>query len=820
MPLSNYGVLKCTPSDDASLVDDDAPPPPSNEFKIPVLVGEKPHSLELRLGAGGDQAFRCGIDFHVADASLIRRLRHLSPGFTPLPSDANSGALDYVRGPFPDPRQILTVSDATNPSRRDIWAALRQAMGNAKTIYAFGVFDAKARRLHHIRANQGNPPSAAKEDGAYQDGGIFIDGSESSEPLTAFFFLGMGQSLHTEPDTAHPLPPAEAPVAALRDRPVHRPLKVYAFDPSRGKNLGNIMTVQVEYEPLRPGPAGKRVSVIDYDLSNDCFYEPVDLDDPAVLIRGGLDPSESDPRFHQQMVYAVVNETLRRFEMGYGRRLPGTSEGAPFARYDKLKVYPHAMQNSNAFYSRKAGALLFGYFPAVEETTGPNLPGQTIFTCLSHDVVAHETAHAVLERVRPHYCLPTNFEVPAFHEGFADLLALFHHFSYKEALRQTIQRTGGELHRFRMKPDVQPGEGGPMIQSEIGADNPLVELARQFGDATGMRAALRSALGTPPNTNDYRSTTEPHHQGSILVAAIFDAFFTVYLKRTADLYRIYRAGGGSTSPAELPSALADRVAAEASQTAEDLFNLCARALHYCPNVDITFGDFLRALVTTQYELHAEDPYGYRDALMQAFRLRGILPSGVRFFSEDALRWGSLDLPPCKGLVLEDSRTLEQDARDANRQVLTDYVRMHWARLQFEPMRDPYNPEDRREMKQPFGARPHPGDLKGIYYYRLGRNDELGYETDDLFVVMHQSWGMPLYPETGRQPTFHAVGGAVLVFAADGSVRYAISKGLRDPARLASMRSAYASMRALGLTTDDTPFRNFPALSFAAMHRPF
>jgi hypothetical protein len=661
------------------------------------------------------------------------------------------------------------------------------------------MFDAKKKRLHHICMNQGT------DDRGYKDGGIFIKSQTGWELLVAFFLMGNSQLLVEE---------QAAPVEGLRDRPVHRPLKVYAFDPSRSKNLGNIMTVQVEYEPLMPGPCGKRVSVVDYDLSNDCFYEPVDLDDPAILIRGGLDPSESDPRFHQQMVYAVVNETLRRFEMGYGRRLPSKSEGAPFARYDKLKVYPHAMQNSNAFYSSQAGALLFGYFRASGTATGPNLPGQTVFTCLSHDVVAHETAHAILERVRPHYSRPTNFDVPAFHEGFADLLALFHHFSYKEALRQTIQRTGGELHRFHMKPEVQPGESGPVIQSEIGADNPLVELARQFGEATGMRAALRSALGTAPNTNDYRSTTEPHHQGSILVAAIFDAFFTVYLKRTVDLYRIYRAGGGGINPTELPAALADRIAAEASQTAEDLFNLCARALHYCPNVDITFGDFLRALITTQYELHVEDPYGYRDALMQAFRLRGILPSGVRFFSEDALRWNTLDLPPCPGLVLEDSGSQEKGARDANRQVLTDYIRTHAARLQFEPVRDLSN------LKYSLAL--DPGYLRGIYYYRLRRNDELGYETDDLFVVMHQRWSAPLDREKKSSlPRFYsAVGGAVLVFAADGTVRYAISKGLHDPARLATMRSAHASMEALGLTTNDKRFANMPALSFAAMHRSF
>ena len=689
-------------------------------------------------------------------------------------------------------------------------------MEEAEAIYAFGVLDAKGRKVDHIRMNQGNPPACSNEDAVYQDGAIFIKAVDQRRPLIAFYFMGSAQSQRTSPKTGRALPmPGETHETKIPlDKPVYRPLKVYAFDPSRGKNLGNIMTVNVEFEPLRPGPSGKRVCVVDYDFTNDVFYEPVNLNDPSILLGGGLAPSESDPRFHQQMVYAVVNETLRRFEMGYGRRLPSMSEGAPFASYKKLMVLPHAIQGPNAFYSRSAGALLFGYFPATDDTTGPNLPGQTIFTCLSHDVVAHETAHAILERVRPQYCLPTSFDVPAFHEGFADLLALLHHFSYKEALLQTIQRTGGELHRFQMKPEVQPSEGGARIQSEIGANNPLVELARQFGDATGMRAALRSALGTPPNTNDYRSTNEPHHQGSILVAAVFDAFFTVYLKRTADLYRIYRAGGGSAAPIELPPALADRVASEASHAAEDMFDLCSRALHYCPNVDIKFGDFLRALITAHYELQPDDVFGYRDALMQAFRLRGILPEGVRFFSEDALRWNSMNLPPCNGLALQDSRTSDRDVRDRNRRLLTDYIRRNTERLQFAPKSRP------RKSPGRFSLDADQGTLKGIYYYRLRRNDELGYETDDLFVVMHQSWGFPLSPQSADRTTFHAVGGVVLVFAADGSVRYAIAKGLLDQERLASMREANASMLALGLTTNDTRFRTLPALSFAAMHRGY
>lgn len=113
---------------------------------------------------------------------------------------------------------------------------------------------------------------------------------------------------------------APAPLATKSPKPTpiapsaYRPLKAYAFDPSQGKYFGNYMTLNVKYEPLKPGPVGAQIAVIDYDASNDCYYEPVNLDDDAILIRNGLDPTESDPRFHQQMVYAVVKETIERFE--------------------------------------------------------------------------------------------------------------------------------------------------------------------------------------------------------------------------------------------------------------------------------------------------------------------------------------------------------------------------------------------------------------------------------------------------------------------------------------------------------------------------
>src|ERR1700687_1287181 len=346
-----------------------------------------------------------------------------------------------------------------------------------------------------------------------------------------------------------------------------RPLSVYAFDPSMGKFVGNYMTASVRYEKLKPGPVGERFAVIDYDGTSELYYAPVDLDDPKLLIAGGLDPSETDPRFHQQMVYAVASETLQRFESALGRRIHwrriGESSGMKpeerAAASRCLNLFPHAMCQANAFYSPTAHGILFGYFKASRTQPGRNLPGQTVFTCLSHDIIAHEATHAIVDGIREYFMEPTNIDVPAFHEAFAALAALFAHFAHKEVLLDSLRKTGGRLFNVQLNPEVQPNKDGspPIIQAQKAAPNPLVELAQQFGEASGMNSGLRSALGTPVDSNDINIKTEPHDRGSILVAAVFDAYFTIYQRRTFNLFRIFRAGGGTTENGDLPMPLAE-----------------------------------------------------------------------------------------------------------------------------------------------------------------------------------------------------------------------------------------------------------------------
>jgi hypothetical protein len=407
------------------------------------------------------------------------------------------------------------------------------------------------------------------------------------------------------------------------------------------------------------------------------------------------------------MVYAVVTETIQHFAAALGRRLHwrrGLRDGVhdDAARLEDiwtLNLYPHAFIGQNAFYSPPAHGILFGYYLAGAQSIGGSLPGQVVFTCLSHDIVVHETTHAIVDGIRTFFTEQTNRDVCAFHEAFADLAALFRHFTHKEVLLDTIERTGGRLYRYQLRADAEvtgyddyadatPEEkAGPKISAQMNRRNPLVELAQQFGETTGKNRALRSALGTRPNSDDIQKVTEPHHRGSILVAAVFDAYFAIYLKRTADLWRIFRAGGGSPDPVDIPRALADRLSEEAGRLADQFFTVCTRALDYTPPVDITFGSYLRSILTADLDIHPDDAVGIRDAIMQAFRLRGILPEGARSFSEGAVCWpraGKGQYPPVVGLDFGDPNGLSDRQRDSVGAVLREYLKTNAKTFEFVP----------------------------------------------------------------------------------------------------------------------------------------
>jgi hypothetical protein len=454
--------------------------------------------------------------------------------------------------------------------------------------------------------------------------------------------------------TIHPMP-AVPPASSLTDKlhlmhatapnvptPKYRTLRIFAVDPSMESSLDTVSLneacVDVRWEQLDPGPVGEYIEVIDVDPASEACYAPIDLDDPRLLAQSGRRPAEGNAQFHQQMVYAVSMKTIEHFERALGRVAlwsPHTSQlGTPYSgQYvQRLRIYPHALREANAFYSPDKKSLLFGYFTSSAQTGNINVPGTVIFGCLSYDIIAHETTHALLDGLHRRFRETTNRDMAAFHEAFADIVALFQHFTVPEALRDQIAKTRGDLEHESL----------------------LGQLAFQFGQATNGHGALRDYIGSvddkgawkhrEPQRTDYANATEVHDRGAVLVAAVFDAFLRIYQLRFNELARLATGGTGVLPEGHLPDVLVDRLAEETAKLASQWLDICIRALDYCPPVDLTFGDYLRAIVTADADVVPDDTRSYRVAFVSAFRDRGIYAESVRNVSVGSLLWEPPPVP--------------------------------------------------------------------------------------------------------------------------------------------------------------------------------
>ncbi len=589
------------------------------------------------------------------------------------------------------------------------------------------------------------------------------------------------------------VPPRGAPPQPDRARRPHRPdlpeaasppvpsppgrrLRVFTFDPSHAGRLETrqiaTATIRTDWETeLKPGPVGEYVEVVDVDPSSHRAYAPVDLNRPEILATDGLEPSEGNPQFHQQMTYAVAMKTIGHFRDALGRdplwpeRITGEGRETKRSFVRRLRIYPHALREANAYYSPARRALLFGYFRAIAPGTVEVMPGGMVFTCLSHDIVAHETTHALLDGLHPRWSEPTNRDMPAFHEAFADLVALFQHFTMPDALLADVRRARGRLRMGEL----------------------MAEMARQFGMAVGGQRALRSAIGTPPSPDDYRNAHEPHALGEVLVAAVFDAWSQVYDDRTADLFRLASGGTGVLQQGDIPHDLARRLAEEAAKLAGHFLNICIRALDYCPPVDLTLGEYLRALITADTDLVPDDPRGYRIALVDGFRRRGIMPEGVQTWSPASMLWAGpepgMDLGEFHGAL----RSLAQGWKlRGDRYLAWQDSRRDAAWLQRELMGLPRPRRDalldslgllppRRQW--PIGDMA--GHTRGIEIHSVRPARRVGPDGQVVSVVVvevTQGW------QAGEDGPVIRGGCTVIWDRAEGRVRYVIRKRLGHPER--------------------------------------
>jgi hypothetical protein len=370
------------------------------------------------------------------------------------------------------------------------------------------------------------------------------------------------------------------------------------------------------------GPVTRRVAVVHFDAASGELCPGVPFVPPAAGRPGGYrladpgDPTAGD--FLCVNAFATVLDTLYMFQEpdALGREVEWAF-GAP-----QLLVVPRAGEWPNAFYQRESHSLQFFHFPA--RTAGGE--ARTVFTALSQDILAHETAHAVLDGVAPdlYHCLTP--QSLALHEAVADLTALLVAVRSPKLRERLLNRTGGE----------------------VAGQQAFSQLAEEFGferDRTGRARHLRSLWNERNlcpdddslddlNRRNQVDRGEPHLLSEVLSGALYRVFCHLHRE-----YRSRRAAEQGTSELSA-SGFALFVAAQHFK------RLVLRSLDYLPPGEVSFADYGRAILASDQASYAERSEG-RERLVEEFVRRCVVAGAAELavdtdYAEPALAAADLE----------------------------------------------------------------------------------------------------------------------------------------------------------------------------------
>jgi len=212
MPIQNYSVLKGTPTAGKVVSGN------GTHYQITVQAAGGPFTVAVNIEStdGSEVLYRIEQPFTPPD---LASLTGLPTGMTPLPSQPDGLALDYVRERIGGQPMITRASLALLPKQIGaggeerapralsdaITLLISQAIaaGNA-TLYAFGSAYADSGQIdgiHDIHMNQGNPVSGefARDNGIWQDGAMFLQmpGAGSAQAWIAVFIAFQTESWNT-----------------------------------------------------------------------------------------------------------------------------------------------------------------------------------------------------------------------------------------------------------------------------------------------------------------------------------------------------------------------------------------------------------------------------------------------------------------------------------------------------------------------------------------------------------------------------------------------------------------------------------------------
>ena len=373
--------------------------------------------------------------------------------------------------------------------------------------------------------------------------------------------------------------------------------------------------LRVPADRLEPGPRSHRFYVVDLNMTSGKAFPPArpatdkgwKYTDKFWTKKSG-DTTATGPTartvalnhdFHAQNVYGIAARTLSVFEAALGRRVPWGFNS------HTLFLVPHALEEGNAFYTRDQQAVLFGYLPGRDR---PRL--DAIYTCLSHDIVAHEVTHAVLDGLRPRLIGPGLPEQHAFHEALSDIVAVLSVLS--------VETTIARLLTTQFDNDAPDGRiPKDLVTRESLADGPLMGLAKEFGSAVTAtrRESLRRSVTDLERDDAWKQDPAfrlVHRLGEVVVAAVLHTYLDIWVERL----RPYQ-------ESRFEHLDLDRVAEEGAKAASHLLGMVVRAVDYLPPAELEFEDVVDAILAADETVVPDDSLGYRHKLETEFARFGI-----------------------------------------------------------------------------------------------------------------------------------------------------------------------------------------------------
>jgi len=355
-----------------------------------------------------------------------------------------------------------------------------------------------------------------------------------------------------------------------------------------------------EDETFLDGPVCRRVAVVDFEPGSGSLSQPVPFQPPTRGRKvGGYRIKDPDDVHATDMikvsVFGTVLKTMTMFEEpdNLGRKLTWAFD-AP-----QLLVVPRAGQWPNAYYERESHSLQFFYFPSVLD------PAVRVYSALSHDIVAHETGHAILDGIAPDLYNAVSPQALAMHEAIADVTAVLMAFRLRDLRKAVLDQTEGSIDQSSAFSGIAPEFASE--RDPAGRQLFLRDLDNQ--------KSLRPDAGA-----DYVGSVEPHALSEVLSGALYAVLQKIYVSEWKKLQK--------REPRKRPVKLSGRALFTA---AERFKRMVLRALDYLPPGEASFADLGRAIIASDRASYPDR----RDAMSRnwfraEFLARGFVASDAEF----------------------------------------------------------------------------------------------------------------------------------------------------------------------------------------------